>query len=158
MPTHALFLCLGNICRSPAAEAAFAHLATEAGAADDFTVDSAGTGAWHIGEPADSRMRRAASQRGIAIESTARQVTHQDFEDFDVIVAMDGSNFETLTTMAPDAHRAKVVLLRDFDPDARGEDVPDPYYGGDEGFDEVLDIVTAACQGLLDHISDELLD
>jgi protein-tyrosine phosphatase len=149
MPTQVLFVCLGNICRSPAAEAAFAHLATNAGAADEFKVDSAGTGAWHIGERADSRMRRAARQRGIAIESTARQVTLQDFEDFDVIVAMDSSNFKALTGMAPATHRAKVVLLRDFDPNARGEDVPDPYYGDDEGFDEVLDIVMAAGEGLL---------
>lgn len=155
MPTRVLFVCLGNICRSPAAEAAFAHLAAEAGAADDFTVDSAGTGAWHIGEQADSRMRRAARQRGIVITSIARQVTRQDFEDFDVIVAMDRSNFKALTGMAPTAHRAKVVLLRDFAPNARGEDVPDPYYGDDEGFEEVLDIVLAAGKGLLGALRED---
>jgi protein-tyrosine phosphatase len=94
-------------------------------------------------------MRRAARQRGIAITSVARQVTHDDLEDFDVIVAMDGSNLATLSRMATAAHQSKVVLLRDFDPDGPGEDVPDPYYGGADGFDEVLDIVTRAGRGLL---------
>lgn len=152
MPTRLLFVCLGNICRSPAAEAVFARLAADAGVADAFTVDSAGTGAWHVGERADARMRRAAGKRGIGISSVARQVTEDDFGDFDLIVAMDGSNFDTLARMAPAAERSKVVLLRDFDPDGAGEDVPDPYYGGPRGFDEVLDIVTRAGQGLLESL------
>jgi protein-tyrosine phosphatase len=149
VPTRVLFVCLGNICRSPAAEAVFAKLAADAGAHDDFTVDSAGTGAWHIGERADARMRTAADNRGIAITSIARQVTPDDFDRFDVIVAMDSSNFRTLSRLAPAAHKSKVVLFRDFDPEAPGEDVPDPYYGGPDGFDEVLDIVTRSGHGLL---------
>jgi low molecular weight protein-tyrosine phosphatase len=153
MPTRVLFVCLGNICRSPAAEAVFASLVAEAGVAGDFAVDSAGTGAWHVGEPADARMRRAARRRGIVISSIARQVTPTDFGAFDLIVAMDSSNHDVLTAMAPDEHRTKVVLFRDFDPDGRGEDVPDPYYGGAQGFDEVLDIVTRASRGLLAELT-----
>jgi protein-tyrosine phosphatase len=149
MPTRVLFVCLGNICRSPAAEAVFAALAAEAGAASEFAVDSAGTGAWHVGDQADARMRHAASRRGIAIESVARQVTSEDFHQFDLIVAMDASNLATLRRMAPAGHGAKIVLLRDFDPEAPGEDVPDPYYGGPDGFDAVLDIVTRAGRSLL---------
>ena len=149
MPTRLLFVCLGNICRSPAAEAVFASLAAEAGVADDFAVDSAGTGAWHVGEPADLRMRRAASRRGIAVSSNARQFTEDDFDEFDLILAMDASNFDTLARMAPAAKRSKLVLFRDYDPNGPGEDVPDPYYGGPGGFDDVLDIVTRAGQGLL---------
>ena len=149
MPTRVLFVCLGNICRSPAAEAVFAKLATDAGVAEHFTIDSAGTGGWHVGESADARMRRAAKNRGIAITSVARQVSRSDFERFDLLVAMDGSNVDALSRMAPAHHRSKVVLFRDFDPESLGEDVPDPYYGGDDGFDEVLDIVTRAGEGLL---------
>jgi protein-tyrosine phosphatase len=149
MRTRLLFVCLGNICRSPAAEAVFANLAAEAGVTDAFEVDSAGTGAWHVGEPADPRMRRAATRRGISISSIARQFTPDDFDEFDLVLAMDGSNLETLARMAPEAKREKLVLFRDFDPDAAGEDVPDPYYGGPRGFDEVLDIVTRAGEGLL---------
>jgi len=148
-PTRVLFVCLGNICRSPAAEAVFASLAAEAGVADAFAVDSAGTGAWHVGEPADSRMRRAASRRGVEITSIARQVTPRDFDAFDLVVAMDGSNLATLSRMAPQAERGKLVLLRDFEPGGRGKDVPDPYYGGSRGFEDVLDIVTRAGKGLL---------
>lgn len=153
MPTRVLFVCLGNICRSPAAEAVFLALAAEAGAAGNFDVDSAGTGAWHVGERADSRMRRAARRRGIEITSIARQVTRDDFDQFDVIVAMDGSNVEALERLAPPHHRSKIVRLRDFDPDAPGEDVPDPYYGNADHFDEVLDIVTRAGKGLLAHLT-----
>jgi protein-tyrosine phosphatase len=153
MATRVLFVCLGNICRSPAAEAVFAKLAADAGAADDFTIDSAGTGAWHVGESADARMRRAAKNRGIMITSVARQVSRGDFERFDLLVAMDASNFDALLRMAPAGHRSKVVLFRDFDPQSPGEDVPDPYYGGDDGFDDVLNIVTRAGEGLLAELT-----
>lgn len=153
MATRVLFVCLGNICRSPAAEAVFAKLVAEAGASDDFAIDSAGTGAWHIGERADARMRRAAENRGIAITSIARQVTRDDFDRFDHIVAMDTSNLSTLARMGSAKHRSKLLLLRDFDPEAPGEDVPDPYYGGADGFDDVLDIVTRAGRGLLAELT-----
>jgi protein-tyrosine phosphatase len=117
--------------------------------ADRFTIDSAGTGAWHEGEPADRRMRRAAERRGVTLSSIARQVTVTDFERFDHIFAMDAANLRALRAMAPAGHRDKVRLFRDLDPDAPGEDVPDPYYGGPDGFDEVLDIVTRTGRALL---------
>ncbi len=152
-PTRILFVCLGNICRSPAAEAAFAHLAADAGLGDRFVVDSAGTGAWHVGQPADRRMRQTAERRGLQVTSIARQVTTDDFARFDYIFAMDTDNQRTLLRLAPAEHRAKVRLFRDLDPDGRGQDVPDPYYGATNGFDEVLDIVTRTGRALLDELT-----
>ena len=142
MPIRILFVCLGNICRSPAAEAAFRHLAKEAGREPEFAIDSAGTGAWHAGDPADARMRRAGRRRGIEVTSIARQVTREDFDHFDYILAMDAYNQEELVRLAPPGHRGKIRLFRDLDEDGPGEDVPDPYHGVDADFDEVLDIVT----------------
>jgi protein-tyrosine phosphatase len=144
-----LFVCLGNICRSPAAEAVFAHLVDQAGLADQFHIDSAGTGAWHVGEPADARMREAARRRGITVTSIARRVQADDFARFDHIFAMDADNFAVLRRLAPPDHRHKIRLFRDLDPDGPGENVPDPYYGGADGFDEVLDIVTRAGHALV---------
>lgn len=152
MKTRVLFVCLGNICRSPAAEGVFRHLVTDAGLTSRFTVDSAGTGAWHVGEKADRRMRQAAERRGIRLTSIARQVTADDFERFDHVFAMDTSNLRTLRSLAPAEHRTKIRLFRDADPDAPGEDVPDPYYGGADGFDEVLDIVARTGRVLLDEL------
>src|SRR6185369_13587713 len=108
MPTRVLFVCLGNICRSPAAETAFAALVAEAGLADDFAIDSAGTGAWHVGEPADARMRESAARRGLTITSIARQVSRDDFERFDLIVAMDADNARALRRLAPKSHASKI--------------------------------------------------
>lgn len=152
MKTRVLFVCLGNICRSPAAEGVFRHLVTEAGLTNRFTIDSAGTGAWHEGEKADRRMRQAAERRGIALTSIARQVTADDFERFDHVFAMDASNLRTLRSLAPPEHRDKIRLFRDADPEAPGEDVPDPYYGGADGFEDVLDIVTRTGRVLLDEL------
>jgi len=149
MPIRILFVCLGNICRSPAAEGVFQHLLNEAGLAAAFTVDSAGTGAWHEGQPADRRMRKAADRRGIQLTSIARQIQPEDFERFDHVFAMDASNLRDLRAMAPAAHRHKVRLFRDLDPDGVGGDVPDPFYGEADGFDEVLDIVTRTGRALL---------
>lgn len=149
MKVRILFVCLGNICRSPAAEGVFLHLAREASVGDQFEVDSAGTGAWHEGEPADVRMRQAARRRGIDLPSVARQVTRGDFDRFDHVFAMDASNLRALRSLAPAVHRGKIRLFRDVDPDGPGEDVPDPYYGGDDGFEEVLDIVTRTNRALL---------
>ena len=149
MPVRILFVCLGNICRSPAAEAVFLHLASEAGVTDDFIVDSAGTGSWHVGEQADRRMRHAAAARGITIASIARDVTTRDFATFDHIFAMDASNLLALRARAPGIHQHKLRLYRDLDPEGRGEDVPDPYYGDADGFNDVLDIVTRAGRALL---------
>lgn len=153
MPVKLLFVCLGNICRSPAAEAVFQHLAEEAGVAGRFTVDSAGTGGWHVGEQADRRMRQAARARGIAVTSRARTVAPDDFERFDHIFAMDAENLRTLRAIAPPAQRHKLRLFRDLDPDAPSEDVPDPYGGGPDDFDEVLDIVTRTGRALLEELT-----
>jgi protein-tyrosine phosphatase len=145
-----LFVCLGNICRSPAAEGVFRALAEESGLA--VHVDSAGTGAWHAGEPPDQRMRQAAQRHGYALEGAARQVRADDFDGFDVVVAMDRSNYGELKQMRPAGSSARLVLFRDFDPDGHGTDTPDPYYGGPEGFDEVVRIVERTGQAMLEAV------
>jgi protein-tyrosine phosphatase len=151
-----LFVCMGNICRSPTAEGVMRRLVAEAGLEDRIEVDSAGTGGWHAGEPPDARATAAARGRGTTLEGAARQVTVDDFERFDLVLAMDGSNLHELRQLAPDdAARARTRLLREFDPASAGAvdlDVPDPYYGGPRGFDTVLDQVEAACRGLLDEV------
>jgi protein-tyrosine phosphatase len=153
MPIRILFVCLGNICRSPAAEAAFLHLVNEAGRDAEFVVDSAGTGGWHVGERADRRMRDAGRRRGMEVTSIARQVTREDFDRFDHIFAMDAANLNALRRLAPAKHHGKIRLYRELDPEGTSEDVPDPYYGDDAGFDEVLDIVTRTGQALLQELS-----
>ncbi len=152
MATRILFVCLGNICRSPVAESVFRQVVTDAGLANDFVIDSAGTGAWHIGEQADARMREAAAERGIHIGSIARQVVASDFEEFDWIVAMDAANLTHLRRLAHPSIHPKLHLFRDFDPEAPGSDVPDPYYGNPEGFADVIDIVTRTAGSLLTHL------
>jgi protein-tyrosine phosphatase len=151
-----LFVCLGNICRSPTAEGVMRELLAREGLADEVEVDSAGTGEWHVGSPPDTRARAAARGRGFTLGGAARTVTREDFEEFDVLLAMDRSNFEDLLAIAPDEDaRAKVRLLREFDDasaSAGALEVPDPYYGAAGGFEEVLDIVHAACAGLLAQI------
>jgi protein-tyrosine phosphatase len=149
-----LFVCMGNICRSPTAEGVMRRLLDEEGLADRVMVESAGTGGWHVGEPPDERATLAARRRGIALAGAARQVRAADFRDFDLLIAMDRSNLRELLAVAPDEEAAeKVRLLREFDPASSGDlDVPDPYYGGDRGFETVLDLVEAACRGLLDEL------
>jgi protein-tyrosine phosphatase len=153
-PIRILFVCLGNICRSPTAEGVMRELVREAGLEDVIELDSAGTGAWHVGEPPDERATETAHARGIALEGAAREVRAEDFDDFDLILAMDSSNLTDLRQIARDDQaREKVRLLRGFDPASAGSgdlDVPDPYYGGPRGFEDVLDLVQAACVGLLD--------
>jgi protein-tyrosine phosphatase len=148
-----LFVCMGNICRSPTAEGVMRRLVADAGL--DIEIDSAGTGGWHAGEPPDRRATLAARRRGITLEGAARQVTPDDFRRFDLLIALDRSNLRELLAIAPDEEAAeKVRLLREFDPAANGDlDVPDPYYGGDRGFETVLDMVEAACRGLIDELS-----
>ena len=126
----------------------------EAGLADEIEIDSAGCGPWHLGNPPDRRATAAAARRGIVLEGTARQITPEDFEHYDLIVAADRENVADLRMVAPDAAaREKIHLLREYDPESVGDlDVPDPYYGGDDGFETVLDMVDAACRGLLDEI------
>lgn len=151
-PTSVLFVCLGNICRSPLAEGIFRHQAEISGLADRFEVDSAGTGAYHTGEPPDSRSIAVAAAHGVRLTGTARQVTVGDFGRFDVIVAMDGSNRRSLRRLRDG--RARIVMMRDYDPEAGDPDVPDPYYGGPDGFERVYRILERACEGLLDELAD----
>lgn len=149
------FVCLGNICRSPTAESVMRHLVAQAGLDDAIAIESAGTGSWHIGHAADPRSREEATRRGIVMEGTARQFDPDDFARLDLVLAMDHQNAADLIARAPDpTARAKVRLLREFDPTlAAGADraVPDPYYGGPDGFAEVFDMVERACVGLLDE-------
>jgi protein-tyrosine phosphatase len=161
-PVRLLFVCLGNICRSPTAEGTMRTLVREAGLEQEIELDSAGTGGWHVGSAPDERATATAARRGIVLEGAARRVSEEDFDDFDLILAMDSSNLEDLRALAgsDQSRRAKVRLLREFDP-ASAElddlDVPDPYYGAGDGFERVLDHVQAACAGLLARIrADEL--
>ena len=151
-----LFVCLGNICRSPTAEGVMRHLVAEHDLGHAVEIDSAGTGSWHVGHPPDERATGAARERGIELGGRARQFDVADFEAFDLILAMDRANYDELHARAPqDGARERVRLLREFDPDAVAAtelEVPDPYYGGPEGFDDVLDLVTRACEGLLDEV------
>ena len=150
-----LFVCMGNICRSPTAEGVMRGLLREQGLEHAVEVDSAGTGAWHEGSPPDSRATAAARSRGIVLDGAARIVERGDFERFDLILAADRRNLRDLRAAAPAGARARLHLLREFDPASDGApdlDVPDPYYGGDDGFEHVLDLVEAACRGLLDEL------
>jgi len=154
-PVRLLFVCLGNICRSPTAEGVMRHVVAEAGMEEEVTLDSAGTGSWHVGSAPDARARAAASGRGVELSGEARQVRPQDFEDFDLILAMDRANLRDLRALAPDEDEGKIRLLREFDPAGGGGadlDVPDPYYGAGGSFEEVFDLVDAACRGLLEEI------
>lgn len=151
MSHRVCFVCLGNICRSPTAEAVFTKLVQVASLEDDFVIDSAGTASYHAGEPADSRSRAAAKRRGYSIGHRARQFQRSDFGAFDLVCAMDSDNLQNLLQLAPTPQaKQKVKLLRSFDPTApSGAEVPDPYYGGERGFDDVIDICERACRGLL---------
>ena len=149
-----LFVCMGNICRSPAGEGVFRHYVNTAGYEKQIRIDSAGIIDYHAGDPADYRMREAASRRGYALNSIARQIKSSDFQEFDLIVPMDHDNLYDLQRLAG-GPRPNILLLGSFLPDARDNQlappVPDPYYGGDRGFEMVLDMVEAACPGMLDY-------
>ena len=148
------FVCMGNICRSPTAEAVMRHLVQQAGLDGAIEIDSAGTGSWHVGEARDERSRSVGLRRGMPLTGEARQFRRSDFARFDYVLALDRENLADLVRMAPDATaRAKVHLLREFDPASPPQaDVPDPYYGSIDGFDLVFDICEAACRGLLDRL------
>jgi protein-tyrosine phosphatase len=150
------FVCMGNICRSPTAEAVMRHLVREADLEGAIALDSAGTGAWHVGEDRDRRSRAVAHKRGMPITGPARQFARGDFDRFDLVLALDDENARELRRLAPtDEARAKIHLLREFDKGAApGAEVPDPYYGGPEGFDLVFDICLAAGRGLLEHLKE----
>ena len=148
-----LFVCTGNICRSPTAEGVFRHLVAEAGLAGHIETDSAGTHGYHVGEPPDRRSVAAAAKRGVDIgDLRARRVRPADFEEVDLILAMDQGHYDQLIRMAPDGARDRVRLFMDYVPDAPRREVPDPYYGEGTHFTEVLDLVEAAASGLLDQL------
>ena len=151
-----LFVCLGNICRSPAAEGVFLHLLQERGLSEQFEVDSAGTGGWHVGEPADKRMRAAAERRGIQLPSRARQISLDDLSHYDLVLTMDHANLTDVNALAAEAGQrasASIKPMLSYATVSDVAEVPDPYYGGDDGFDLVLDMLEDACSNLLDEIS-----
>lgn len=141
-----LFVCLGNICRSPLGEGIFKENIDKKGLTKNFFIDSAGTAAYHIGAPADQRMQETAYKRKILLTSKGRQICKDDFYEFDYILAMDRSNYKNILAIEPQNSTAKVALLRDFDPTPEDKDVPDPYYGGLEGFENVFNIVDRSCK------------
>jgi len=155
---NVLFVCLGNICRSPAAEAVFNALINKNGFGNELQCDSAGTAAYHAGEPADYRMRQTAKKRGYQCTSISRPVNPKsDFGRFDYIVAMDRQNLNDLIAMAQnDADRKKIFLMTDFSSSGKFDSVPDPYYGGYAGFELVLDILEDACEGLIRKLREEV--
>ncbi|MCP5039795.1 MAG: low molecular weight phosphotyrosine protein phosphatase [bacterium] len=149
------FVCLGNICRSPTAEGVMKKLVSDAGLSERIAVASAGTAAYHVGERPDVRSREEALRRGVRLESRAQRFEHRDFERFDYVLAMDRDNLDNLRDLAEEpVHLERLSLLRKFDPgNPRDPNVPDPYYGDDDGFERVYDICEAACRGLLRHIT-----
>jgi protein-tyrosine phosphatase len=151
------FVCLGNICRSPTAEGVFRFLVSEAGLAAEFEIDSAGTAGYHSGEPPDRRARAAGKRAGIPIGGQARQFLAKDFARFDRVIAMDANNAADLKRIAPSPEQAeKIRLMRGFDPAAApNAPIPDPYYGEDRDFDEVLELCRTACEHLLQEIRKE---
>lgn len=156
MPYKLLFVCLGNICRSPAAENIMNHLVSQQQLDQEIHCDSAGTGGYHIGNPPDRRMSAAAQQKlGIALRGAARQFQKTDFEAFDLILAMDRDNYQDILRLDPHKkYDYKVKLMCEFCRRHPDDEVPDPYYGGAEGFNYVIDLLTDACEGLLSEIAE----
>ena len=153
MKLKILFVCMGNICRSPTAQGVFEQLVEAHDLADSVVIDSAGTHAYHVGEQPDKRAAQAAARRGIDMSSQrARRVAEADFEEFDLVLAMDHDNYEELGAVCPPGHEGKLRLFLDFAPDVTEREVPDPYYGGPGGFERVLDLVEMAAAGLLADI------
>ena len=152
--TRVLFVCLGNICRSPAAEGVFLHLLAQRKLEDRFLVDSAGTGGWHVGRPADPRMRAAAERRGIHLPSRARQLEADDLTSFDHILTMDAANLADVQALAQavGGASARIEPLVGYCRQLKASEVPDPYYGGPAGFEHVLDLLDDACRGLLEAL------
>ncbi|MGE0455352.1 MAG: low molecular weight protein-tyrosine-phosphatase [Vicinamibacteria bacterium] len=147
-----LFVCTGNICRSPLGEALFAHFVRERGLQDRFVADSAGLGPWHVGDRADPRTRRHAEKFGVAVTSIARQFEDDDFDRFDLILAMDRGHLRELRGRAGASQASRVRLMREYDQPPRQDDVPDPYYGGPRDFEEVFRILEVCCRNLLDRL------
>ncbi|MDZ7994675.1 MAG: low molecular weight protein-tyrosine-phosphatase [Nostoc sp. EfeVER01] len=159
MPYKLLFVCLGNICRSPSAENIMNHLIEEASLSDRILCDSAGTSSYHVGSPPDRRMSAAAATKlGIKLRGQARQFLRSDFQDFDLILAMDQENYENILTLdRTKQYQHKVRLMCEFCSRHTLTEVPDPYYGGQEGFNQVIDLLIDACEGLLTKVKSEEL-
>jgi protein-tyrosine phosphatase len=148
-----LFVCMGNICRSPTAHGVFRDLVQQQGLADHIEIDSAGTHAYHVGEAPDRRAQESARRRGVELSDLrARRTEPDDFHAFDYVVAMDQDNYHGLSRICPDGMHDRIHMFMDFAPEMRTREVPDPYYGGDSGFERVLDLVAAAAAGLLAEI------
>ncbi len=152
-PVRVLFVCMGNICRSPTAEGVFKHFVERAGLAGLVTSDSAGTHDYHVGDPPDARAQNAAALRGYDLSALRwRQVSRCDFSEFDYVLAMDVANLRLLERLCPQEHRLKLKLFMEFGADLAVREVPDPYYGTEDGFERVLDLVEQASRGLLEHL------
>lgn len=153
-----LFCCMGNICRSPTAQGVFTKLVIEEGLSDRIEIDSAGTHAYHVGEPPDPRARETARRRGIDLSrQRARRAVAEDFEQFDYVLAMDEDNHRALSALCPPGFEERLRLFMDYAPHLERREVPDPYYGGTNGFDAVFDMVDEAARGLLEAIRRERL-
>ena len=151
-----IFVCQGNIIRSPLAENMFRHLAQEMGVGEKYKLDSAGTSAYHVGEPPDHRMRQVAEEKGFQYTGKARQYRRDEFDQHDLIIVMDRSNLRILRSWASTEEDMKIRMMREFDPQGSARmDVPDPYYGGLDGFDKTFEIVKRSCQGLLEALESE---
>lgn len=149
-----LFVCMGNICRSPTAEGVFTALVNQYRLTDQFVIDSAGTHAYHIGNPPDLRSQKAAKERGVDLSHLrARKFVIDDFEHFDHILAMDDENYSILLNACPEPHRAKIKYFLEYAPHLKTREVPDPYYGGSYGFERVLDLTEQASEGLLKNLA-----
>lgn len=151
-----LFVCLGNICRSPSAEGIFKTKVNNSDQINNVFIDSAGTSAYHVGEKADNRMRVFAKKRGYNLISLSRKLIYADLTEFDYIIAMDRNNYRDILSIDKSGkYKTKVKMMTDFSTVFFGEDVPDPYYGGDDGFNRVIDILEDSCSGLLEFLKDE---
>lgn len=154
--TKVMFVCLGNICRSPLAEAIFKHKVKERGLEDVFSADSAGTSNYHIGEPPDARTVRNAIKNGITIDHRGQQLKSKHLEEYDYVFAMDFNNHDSIKRLVNGRNtRAKIDLIRKFDPLGTGKEVPDPYFGGERGFQEVFEMLDRSIDNLIDHLIDE---
>ncbi|MDH5763026.1 MAG: low molecular weight phosphotyrosine protein phosphatase [Nitrospinota bacterium] len=157
-PFEICFVCLGNICRSPLAEGVFQSLVIDKGLENQIIIHSAGTGHWHVGAPPDARMQATARKKGIQLTSRAQQIQAGDIRRFDLVLAMDQSNLQAMEYLvSPEMAGKKLRLFRSFDPEADGDlDVPDPYYGGDAGFEHVFQIVHRTCPPILDFVKSQM--
>ncbi|RCK40138.1 phosphotyrosine protein phosphatase [Thalassospira profundimaris] len=151
--TRVLFVCTGNICRSPTADGVFAKMVADAGLSEKITVDSCGTTGYHVGEPADRRATQEARKRGYDLSHLrARKLTPADFGNFDYLIAMDDNHLEALERACPEKYRERIKLFLDFHPTRQGQSVPDPYYGGAQGFTHVLDLIEETSRNLLKQL------